>query len=287
MYVLDGAMGTELEKTCDIKGTSLWSGSILKDSPELVEKVHLDYINSGSDLIISSTYQISYSTLKDNGFEDDAIYALWNKSIEVGESAIHKSGKPCKIVGSVGPWGCYVNDGSEYTGDYKGVSTITLAHHHKPLVEFLEQHTAVDFIGFETVPNMEELEAILSLDIKKKYYISFCMNNNLEPAKITKLIEAAGPNLVAIGFNCIDYRDVAKYLDQFDTKIPFIIYPNLGYSDGFQKDLVKWKSAVQQWCKYRMFAVGGCCSTGPEEIAVVRGVVDIQKSSKSDRMELM
>lgn len=275
MYVLDGALGTELQKKVDIKGTALWSGGVLKEHPEWVEKVHCDYINSGSDLITSSTYQISWSTLHENGFDKKAIHALWNRSIEACVNAINQTGKACKIVGSIGPWGCYVNDGSEYTGNYKNDVTVErLANHHKPLVEFFEQNTTVDYIGFETVPNLTELEAILSLDIQKKYYISFCMNDNLSCKDISNVIQKANSNLIAIGFNCIDYRDVEKYLSQLDTSLPFIIYPNLGYVYGFQKDLIAWEKAVVKWCDYNIFAIGGCCSTGPEEISIIRKVVN-------------
>ena len=67
--VIDGALGTELERLLPTtstylpSGSPLWSGQVLIKNPELVEQVHLDYINVGADMIITSTYQTSYASL--------------------------------------------------------------------------------------------------------------------------------------------------------------------------------------------------------------------------------
>ena len=81
--VIDGALGTELERLLPTtstylpSGSPLWSGQVLIKNPELVEQVHLDYINVGADMIITSTYQTSYASLhKYIGYDMDQAIAL-------------------------------------------------------------------------------------------------------------------------------------------------------------------------------------------------------------------
>lgn len=54
--ILDGGFGTECEENgAEIKD-SLWSAKLLIDNPELIEKIHFDFFDSGSDAAITSTY---------------------------------------------------------------------------------------------------------------------------------------------------------------------------------------------------------------------------------------
>ena len=53
---MDGSMGNELLARRSDLISGLWSAQYLIDAPELVKEVHLEYINSGADLIITNTY---------------------------------------------------------------------------------------------------------------------------------------------------------------------------------------------------------------------------------------
>jgi homocysteine S-methyltransferase len=60
MIKLDGGLSTALENNGNNLNTSLWSGELIRSKPEEITRAHLDFINAGSQIIITSSYQISY-----------------------------------------------------------------------------------------------------------------------------------------------------------------------------------------------------------------------------------
>lgn len=71
------------------------------------------------------------------------------------------------IAGSVGPYGAYLHDGSEYTGNYTDfVTDEELIEYHEPRIKALIQEQ-VDLLAIETIPNKRE--ALIILDIVKKF----------------------------------------------------------------------------------------------------------------------
>ena len=51
LVILDGAMGSELEKNGAKMDKNLWCGTSSIKFPEIVKKVHEDYIKAGVDVI--------------------------------------------------------------------------------------------------------------------------------------------------------------------------------------------------------------------------------------------
>ncbi|GMF04160.1 unnamed protein product [[Candida] boidinii] len=114
--LLDGGTGAELEKRGVDVNHKLWSGIALINEPATLEKLHYDYYSSGSDAILTATYQLCDADLKDIGLDAESVYS---KAIEVtkkAKDAINKKDngtKPRYIIGSVGPYGASLADGSE------------------------------------------------------------------------------------------------------------------------------------------------------------------------------
>ena len=61
----------------------------------------------------------------------------------------------------MGPYGAYLADGSEYRGDYK-IGKDELAVWHKKRLDILTK-TGADILACETIPCLEEAEALLSI----------------------------------------------------------------------------------------------------------------------------
>lgn len=51
--ILDGGVATQLEKIYNknLYTTSLWSSACLYQDPDSIEKIHLDYLKAGADII--------------------------------------------------------------------------------------------------------------------------------------------------------------------------------------------------------------------------------------------
>lgn len=285
MLVLDGGLGTLLEERipredplCPL-GNRLWLGQVLIEKPELIEGIHREYVDAGADVIITATYQILKASLVRDGYDYEEV---WEKAIEVAHRAA--TGKTVALL--VGPYATYLADGSEYTGKYPGVD---LEGYHRPLVEFADHHSKVDMIAFETIPNGRELATVVELaaSLTKRFYIlmnmsecGLCDGTTIEQViEITKPVQNLG-NFVGLGLNCCDYKTVAATAAKLPC--PVVVYPNWGYEYnqttgfyGVTKDDNAWKAAVEQWKAIdNVVAIGGCCSTGPHEISLVREIVD-------------
>ena len=56
MIILDGALGTELEKRgYDVSG-KLWSAKYLIENPQVIQDLHETYLRAGADILTTSSY---------------------------------------------------------------------------------------------------------------------------------------------------------------------------------------------------------------------------------------
>ena len=90
--ILDGAIGAELEKKGAKMHKDLWCGTCSVESPDLVKKVHEDYILAGADIITTNTYATTPIAMKQYGFNDQ-IKEFNKKSVQLAKEAIKNSNK--------------------------------------------------------------------------------------------------------------------------------------------------------------------------------------------------
>ena len=64
VIVLDGAMGTELERRGVPMDDAAWSAAALITHPDTVREVHEDYIRAGADVIITNTFATARHVLE-------------------------------------------------------------------------------------------------------------------------------------------------------------------------------------------------------------------------------
>lgn len=140
--VLDGAMATELEaRGCNL-ADNLWSAKVLMENPELIREVHLDYYRAGAQVAITASYQATPAGFAARGLDEAQSRALIGKSVELARKAreAYLAENPhagtLLVAGSVGPYGAYLADGSEYRGDYVRRAEEFTAF-HRPRIEAL------------------------------------------------------------------------------------------------------------------------------------------------------
>ncbi|STL60758.1 homocysteine S-methyltransferase [Escherichia coli] len=140
ILLLDGAMATELEaRGCNL-ADSLWSAKVLVENPELIREVHLDYYRAGAQCAITASYQATPAGFAARGLDEAQSKALIGKSVELARKAreAYLAENPqagtLLVAGSVGPYGAYLADGSEYRGDYH-CSVEAFQAFHRPRVE--------------------------------------------------------------------------------------------------------------------------------------------------------
>ncbi|WP_414148227.1 homocysteine S-methyltransferase [Erwinia sp. BNK-24-b] len=288
--VLDGAMATELEaRGCDLTDT-LWSAKVLIENPELIYQVHYDYFAAGAQVAITASYQATPQGFAKRGLNEADSLALIARSVELAIKAradylaAAKQTTPLLVAGSVGPYGAYLADGSEYRGDYS-LPQAEMMDFHRPRVRALVDAGA-DLLACETLPSFAEIEALVALLAEfpaTPAWFSFTLRDSDHLSDGTPLADVLAfldnvPQVVALGINCIALDKVTAALKVFSalsTK-PLVVYPNSGeqydaaskswHSDASTCTLV---DNLAEWQAAGAKLIGGCCRTTPADIKAI------------------
>ncbi len=292
--VLDGALATELEaRGCDLNDP-IWSARMLFEQPELIRAVHQDYFRAGADCATSATYQATFAGFEQRGIGHARAAELMQLSVTLALKArdafwadsSNQVGR-CKpfVAASVGPYGAFLADGSEYRGDY-GLSQAQLEAFHRPRMAVLAQ-TSADLLAFETIPSLLEARALVA--VLEEFplvsaWLSFSAKNatqicNGETFSACAAAFAGHPQIAAIGVNCTAPEYVADLIGSARavTDAPLLAYPNSGERyDPIHKTWAGDDSCAdfvieaRTWLERGAIVIGGCCRTSPQHIAQLR-----------------
>ena len=287
--LIDGAMSTALEQLGADTNNPLWTASVLAKQPELVKRVHQEYFTAGARLAITDTYQANVPAFIVNGYSARQAHQLIRRAVILAKEARdeyqQKTGIYNYVAGALGPYGAYLADGSEYTGDYH-LSTAEYKQFHRPrLTDILS--VGVDVIAIETQPRLDEvlaeLELVKELSPTTLCYVSFSLKDRTTLADGTPLAVAArtvakSHTGFAGGIICIPLEEVTPAVEVIHrvTAKPVIAYPNSSaiydpqtktwtYPHG-QRSLSNY---LPQWLAAGLTIVGGCCTTTPRDIALL------------------
>ena len=279
MIKLDGGLSTALENNGNKLTTSLWTGELIRTNPAQITKAHLDFINAGAQIIITSSYQLSYTGCGARGWSEDETNQALIASTLLAKNAVIESGKSVKVAASVGPYGASLADGSEYKGNY-GVSKQVLKDFHAKRLEILIS-TSPDYLALETMPDTFEVEVLLDLlnDCPIPFWISYsCKEGNQTNAgqDFQSAVDLA-QSAMAVGINCTKPELITDLLRSAKSSKPYVVYPNSGRVwDAVKKE---WTGSaavgfndqlIQEWMEFGAEIIGGCCGIGAAEIAEIK-----------------
>ncbi|MBM7651346.1 homocysteine S-methyltransferase [Neobacillus cucumis] len=292
IMILDGALATELEAHGCNLDDPLWSARVLLENPELIYQVHSDYFHAGADCAITASYQATMDGFSARGIQEQEALDLMKKTVLLARRARddfwqenNETNRPKPlVVASVGPFGAYLADGSEYVGNY-GVTDDTLAVFHRSRMSALIEAGA-DLLAFETIPSLQEARVLDSLlrEFPDTYaWLSFSLKNEKEISEGTKLSECArvfetNDQIAAIGINCAPVTIVTGAIQELraNTNKPLLVYPNSG--ETYNPETKTWHGHEQcnsfdiqskEWYQAGARLIGGCCRTAPLHIAEI------------------
>ena len=295
IMILDGAMATELERRgCDLDD-ALWSARVLLENPDLIRQVHFDYYAAGADCAISASYQATFQGFAQRGMGAEAATNLMRRSVRLAAEArdafwaeeAHRVGRPRPIVAaSIGPYGAFLHDGSEYRGNY-GRSEAELIDFHRSRMAVLVDAGA-DILAVETIPCLAEAVAITRL--LREFpnitaWISFSAQDGAHISNGETFAECAAllsshPQVAAIGINCTPPQFIPNLVSaaRAVTDTPIVVYPNSG--EVYCAENKRWSgesacavygAQARQWYEAGARIIGGCCRTGPDHIREIAG----------------
>jgi homocysteine S-methyltransferase len=295
--VLDGGLATELEARGHDLSDRLWSARLLVDDPVAIEDVHLEYFRAGAQVATTASYQATVPGFEAAGLDRQAALGAIKRSVEIARSARDRfaaeAGSELALVaGSVGPYGAMLADGSEYTGAYDPGDD-ALRDFHAPRMEALLD-AGVDLLAIETIPTVREARVLVELveELGARAWLSFqCRDGRStaagEPIEDAVAIADGTAGIDAVGVNCTAPRHVPSLLTAAATATtkPLIAYPNDG--DSWDAATRRWLPAddvggfdpreVATWSGLGASWLGGCCGTGPRDIAALVDALQSQR----------
>lgn len=304
LCILDGAFATELERRGHNLNDPLWSAKVLLENPDEVKEVHRLYFEAGADCVISASYQASFEGLQKRGFDEREAVDLISSSITLAKEARDKFWSTCQekkkrasplVAASVGPYGAWLADGSEYRGDY-GLDEQELQQFHRKRLQTLIA-AGPDILACETIPCLAEAKALAGL-LKESpgvyAWISFSARDGGHTWNGERLEQCARvldvfEQVAAIGINCTAPQYIDSLIDEIrgGTDKPVVVYPNSG--EIYDTRTRSWKSdcppvsisdLARGWYRRGARLIGGCCRTTPGDI---RSIVHWSRGLKNPR----
>lgn len=287
VLITDGGLATELEVRGHDLSDALWSARLLVDSPEEIKAAHSAFFRSGAVIATTASYQASFDGLASRGAGRQEAARLLRRSVELAQAAraeVASDGRQRWVAASVGPYGAALADGSEYRGRY-GRSVAELRAWHRPRLEVLAE-AGPDVLALETVPDIDEAEALVSLvdGLGVPAWLTYTIEGEHtragQPIAEAFAVAADVPEIVAVGVNCCAPADVtaAVTVAREVTGKPVIVYPNSG--EGWDHQRHQWigpsrfvGDRAHQWVKAGARIVGGCCRVRPADIVEIAASV--------------
>ena len=285
--ILDGGMGQELlARGMEPCGT-LWSANALLQEKyhQLLLDTHLDFIDSGAEVIVTTTFTTRRLRLRDNNVEDKFEY-LNTKAGEIAKKA--KDLNPhVLIAGGLPP------QFLTYEADTRSDNKIR--------ENFYEQakllNPFIDFFYFDVLSSVREFK--LAIEAVKSFNKPYLMGAHISEGinlpsgeKISEIISKIDhKNLLGLILSCVSPENYEKNLTEIKSLgIPFgfklngfmTTNPNKGYTNNFnkrktgnpneflgqRKDLTPEKMGmiIKKFKEAGATILGGCCETRPAHI---------------------
>jgi homocysteine S-methyltransferase len=276
VLVLDGAMGTQLYERGVLYNSCFEDLNVSR--PQLVAKVHEDYLRAGAQVIETNTFGANALRLEKHGLTA-RVRELNAAGVRVAREAA--AGK-AYVVGAIGPSGYFLGEGGGAHADRAKVRAVLLEQARALLDE------GVDALIVETMRQTPELRAAVEAAVEAAQgRVPVIASASLDEAgrmaegttaeEVARLVREWGASVV--GVNCADgpMSVLAAAERMIPVGLPVLAAPNAGLPRRVDERMV-YVSTPEYFGVYaqRMFRVGvrlmgGCCGTTPEHIRRIAG----------------
>jgi len=273
ILVSDGATGTNLQARGLAKGMSAerW----VLDNPEQIVKLHRDFIEAGSDIILTCTFggseiRLAHSDLADRAEE------INTRAVELARQAAQ--GTDVFVAGSIGPTGQMLKPlGPMEEQDAVAAYASQARYLTKAGVDFLVIETQFDLAEAQAALKGTRSVSSLPVVLSFSYDRGTRTMMGVRPAQVVKQFSNAG--LAALGINCgraLDENLEALKQLRESTNLPIWFKPNAGLpkldvegNPTYEVTPDIMGSHVADWLENGAQIVGGCCGNSPAHLRAI------------------
>ena len=280
--IVDGGMGTELEKNGVPMDGKVWSGRSVLSHPDVIQQIHEKYIAAGAEVIITNTFATARHMLEPGGLGDQ-VKAINLNAVKLARQARDNAARePVAIAGSICEWSP-ADDPRWHQPEAVGRSAREQAELLAEAgVELfaLEMCELIDF-SVAIIDAIRDLGLPLWIGMSARRFpgcstLSVFDDAGLEFEDLVETLSRYAPMMMNVMHTPIaDVEEAVANVKQHWGG-PIGVYPESGYftMPNWQfVDIIepeKLAEFAQTWVNDGVRMVGGCCGLGPEHIAALR-----------------
>jgi len=285
VVILDGAMGTELQRRGVPMDRVAWSGAAIATHPQVVRAIHEDYIRAGADIIITNTFGASRHVLEPAG--------LGERVGELNQSAVALAREACEAAGDGRP--LYVASSiSSFLPENAKLAELpaeVARANYREQAENLAEAGA-DLIILEMMMDVEnttyaiEAAAATGLPVWVGFSCRLAADGesivfwqggrDTEFAPAFEKAMAAGGVLAGVMHSEVETLVPALSIVLARWPGPVAAYAHSGHftmPDWQFVDVISpegYLAAAEQWVAMGAQVIGGCCGIGPDHIRLLK-----------------
>ena len=305
---LDGAMGTMIQRLklseADFRGERFRNHAkdlkgnndlLSLTQPHLIQAIHRQYLDAGSDIIETNTFNSTSIAQADYGLEDLA-YELNKESAELARRAVEEvmranPERVCWVAGALGPTNKTASLSPEVADPgFRAVSFDELVEAYRTAARGLLDGGA-DLLLPETTFDTLNLKAALfaietlqdELSKRIPVMISFTITDASGRTLSGQTVEAFWNSVrhakpISVGINCAlgaeemrpYMEELARVADCYTSCYPNAGLPNPLSETGYDETPATTSRFLEEFAQAGFInIVGGCCGTTPEHIAAI------------------
>ncbi|HYZ06640.1 MAG TPA: homocysteine S-methyltransferase family protein [Rubrobacter sp.] len=281
IVILDGAMGTELQRRGVPMDEVAWDAAALATHPDLVREVHEDYIKAGADVIITNTFATARHVLEPAGMGGQ-FRALNIRAVTLAKEAREDvADGPVFIAGSISTMSARADNSYEPRAE-------KARENYREQAEVLAE-SGVDVIVLEMMRDLEQTSYAMEAAVATRLpvWVGFSckttdestvvlQDGNHTLAQAIEQVPPLGASLVSIMHTLAEdtpaaLREVTSHWQGPVGAYPHsgeFIMPNWQFINMISPE--DFTRKAQGWTGMGVQLVGGCCGIGPEHIRLLK-----------------
>ena len=276
--ILDGGMGTALERNGVPMDDRVWSGRAMLTHPDAVRSAHEAFIQAGAEAILTNTFSTARHMLEPGGLGSE-VRKINSLAVDLAKQARERVARsPVAIVGSICEWTSDLNP--------TWCSPEVVGQAAREQAEVLAE-SGVDILALEMCERVELSEAVtdaiigLGLPVwmgvsarthQGQTELATASYADCSFEEMVKRISSYPVDIVNIMHTQIPDVDRAFEIVRRYWSGPIGIYPESGFftmPNWNFVDVISPEDLVAEantWVKNGVRLLGGCCGLGPDHI---------------------